>query len=112
MKHFWDAEEIAPRTLAPGITAKIAWGEKAMLSLITLEPDSAVPPHTHPHEQIGILMSGAMELTIDGETRRLSGNELYLVPGGVLHSAKAGPGGALAVEAFSPPREEYKSPAG
>jgi len=110
MKSFWNPEEAVSRTLVPGITAKIAWGEKVMLSLITLGPNSEVPPHSHPHEQIGILMSGTMELTIAGETRHLSGNEMYLAPGGVTHSAKAGPGGALAVEAFSPPREEYKNP--
>ena len=110
MKHFWNPEEIDPRTLASGITTKLAWGEKLMLSLVTLEPDAAVPPHAHPHEQMGMLVSGAMELTIAGETRRLSGNEIYLMPGGVPHSAKAGPGGAVALEAFSPPREEYKKP--
>ncbi|MBS1245340.1 MAG: hypothetical protein H6R41_1877 [Deltaproteobacteria bacterium] len=49
-----------------------------------------------------------MEFTIAGETRVLSGNEMYLVPGGVPHAAKAGPGGALALDAFSPPREEYR----
>ncbi len=112
MTRFWNPEEIGPRTLAPGITTKLAWGEKLMLSLVTLEPDAAVPPHTHPHEQMGMLVSGAMELTIGDETRRLAGNEIYLMPGGVPHSAKAGPGGAVALEAFSPPREEYKSPAG
>jgi quercetin dioxygenase-like cupin family protein len=49
-----------------------------------------------------------MEFTVAGETRRLSGNEMYLVPGGVPHAAKAGPGGAVALDAFSPPREEYR----
>jgi len=34
---------------------------------------------------------------------------MYFVPGGVPHAAKAGPGGAVALDAFSPPREEYKS---
>ena len=55
-----------------------------------------------------MMVSGTMEFTIGGETRLFSGNELYLVPGGVPHGAKAGPGGALALDAFSPPREEYR----
>jgi quercetin dioxygenase-like cupin family protein len=49
-----------------------------------------------------------MELTIAGETRILSANEMYLVPGGVPHSAKGGRNGAVALDAFSPPREEYR----
>jgi len=108
MELFWNPEELSPRTLAPGITTKLAWGEKLMFSLVTLQPDAAVPPHSHPHEQMGMLVSGELELTVAGETRRLTGNEFYLMPGGVPHSAKAGPGGAIAIEAFSPPREEYK----
>ena len=76
-----------------------------MLSLVTLAPDAVVPTHSHPHEQMGVMVSGTMEFTIEGETRVLSGNEMYFVPGGVPHAAKAGPGGAVALDAFSPPRE-------
>lgn len=108
MHGFRKPEEIAPRTLAPGVTAKIASGEKMMFSLVTLAPDAIVPAHSHPHEQMGMMVSGTMEFTIEGETRRLGPNEMYLVPGGVPHAAKAGPGGAVALDAFSPPREEYR----
>ena len=105
---FWNPEKIAPKVLAPGVTAKIASGEKMMLSLVTLAPDAVVPTHSHPHEQMGMLVSGTMEFTIEGEARVLSGSEMYFVPGGVPHAAKAGPGGAVALDAFSPPREEYR----
>lgn len=96
------------RTLAPGVTATIAWGEKLMLSLVTLEPGAVVAPHSHVHEQMGLMVSGTMELTIGEQTRILSPNEMYVVPGGVPHSAKGGPEGAIALDAFSPPREEYR----
>ena len=108
MHSYWNPEGIAPRTLAPGVTAKIATGEKMMFSLVTLAPNAVVPTHSHPHEQMGMLVSGTMEFTIEGETRGLSGSEIYLVPGGVPHAAKAGSGGAVALDAFSPPREEYR----
>lgn len=108
MTGFWNPEEIMPRVLAKGVTAKIASGEKLMFSLVTLAPDAVVPTHSHPHEQMGMMVSGTMEFTIAGETRVVSGNGMYLVPGGVPHAAKAGPGGAVALDAFSPPREEYR----
>jgi mannose-6-phosphate isomerase-like protein (cupin superfamily) len=57
---------------------------------------------------MGIMMSGDMELTVAGETRRLSANDIYLVPGRVLHKVVTGPRGAVALDAFSPPREEYR----
>jgi quercetin dioxygenase-like cupin family protein len=96
------------RELAPGVTARIVSGEKIMFSLVTLAPDAVVPRHSHPHEQMGMVMSGTLTLTVAGETRTLSGSEIYLVPGGDPHEAAAGPEGAVALEAFSPPREEYR----
>ena len=108
MPGFRKPEDLAPRTLAPGVTARIVSGEKLMFSLVALDPGAVVPTHSHPHEQLGMMVSGTMEFTIAGETRTLSGNEMYVVPGGVPHAAKAGPGGAVAQDAFAPPREEYK----
>ncbi|MGA7105450.1 MAG: cupin domain-containing protein [Candidatus Deferrimicrobiaceae bacterium] len=108
MHHFWKPEDIPPRELAPGVIAKIASGEKAMLSLVTLAPHAVVPEHAHPHEQMGMMVSGTLELTIAGEARTLSGNAIFLVPGGVSHKAVAGPQGAMVLEAFSPPREEFR----
>lgn len=108
MNPFLDPGRTASRTLAAGVTAQIAWGEKLMLSRVALEPGAVVGMHSHPHEQMGILLSGSMELTVGEETRLLSPNEMYLVPGGVPHSAKGGPEGAVALDAFSPPRAEYR----
>ena len=108
MNRFWNPENIAPKVLAPGVTAKIASGEKLMLSLVTLAPGAVVPTHSHPHEQMGMIVSGTLEFTIAGETRVLAGSGMVFVPGGVPHAAKGGPGGALALDAFSPPREEFR----
>lgn len=104
----WRPDELAPRELAPGVSARIAWGRNVMFSLVTLSPGAVVPEHAHPHEQMGMMVSGAMELTVAGKTRLLSGNDMYLVPGGTRHAASAGPRGATVLDAFSPPREEYK----
>lgn len=108
MHRFWKPASLDPRQLAPGVVAKIASGERIMFSLVTLAPNAVVPEHSHPHEQMGMMVSGTMKLSVAGETRTLSGNEIYLVPGGVPHSAAAGPEGAVALDAFSPPREEYR----
>src|SRR5512134_1489468 len=62
MTGFWKPEEMASRELCPGVTAKVAWGEKLMFSLVTLAPDAVVPEHAHPHEQMGMLVSGTMTL--------------------------------------------------
>ena len=60
MERFWKPEGISPRELVPGVTAKIASGERIMLSLVTLAPNAVVSEHSHPHEQMGMMVSGTM----------------------------------------------------
>ena len=38
--------------------------------------------HTRPYETVGYVLSGTVELTVDGETTSLSAGDSYLVPGG------------------------------
>ncbi|MBE0602112.1 MAG: cupin domain-containing protein [Deltaproteobacteria bacterium] len=104
----WNCGNLPTKTIAPGISAKVVWGDKIMLSLVTMDPDAVVPTHHHPHEQMGFVVSGTLELAIADQISPLSGNSMFLVPGMTLHASKAGPLGAVVLEAFSPPREEYK----
>ena len=48
----------SPLTLANGVSAQALFGEGAMLSLVELEPDALVPLHSHPHEQLGVVLRG------------------------------------------------------
>jgi quercetin dioxygenase-like cupin family protein len=96
------------KTLAPGIDLRVAWGEKIMLSCVDLAPGGVVPSHSHPHEQGGICLEGAMEFTIGAETRIVRQGESWMIPGGVTHAVRALEQGAKALDIFSPPREDYK----
>ena len=79
-----------------------------MLSRVMLEPNSVVPMHSHPHEQAGIIVEGALEFTIGEETRIYTVGEMYIIPGNVAHSVRTGNQPAVALDIFSPVREEYK----
>ena len=105
---FVQFQSILPKILAPGISLRVAWGERVMLSLVELQAGGVVPPHAHPHEQGGICLEGAMEFTVGKETRIVRQGEGWLIPGGVTHSVRALEGGAKALDIFSPPREDYK----
>jgi quercetin dioxygenase-like cupin family protein len=88
--HFYDPQTRTPKELAPGILARTFWGQKMLMAVVELEANSVVPQHSHPHEQVGILLEGEMELTIQGETRQLKAGEVYIIPGDVEHSARVG----------------------
>lgn len=92
-----------------GVTIRTIHGEKIMMSYVCLQPHSTVAEHCHPHEQMGMVLEGTFELTIDGESRTLKKGDTYLIPSNVKHSAKAYDKTAIALDIFSPPREDYIS---
>jgi len=108
MSYFHDSSQLKRKTLADGVTLRTMWGDKLMMSLVEMAPHSVVPLHSHPHEQAGMVMQGEFDMTIGGETRRLKVGDSYVIPGGVEHSVDCLEGWALALDIFSPPREEYK----
>ncbi len=108
MTYFYDSSEVKRKELAPGVMIRAMWGDKVMMSVIESAPHAVVPLHTHPHEQAGIVLQGEFDMTIGGETRRMRPGDAYVIPGGVEHGIEGLEGWALALDIFSPPREEYK----
>ena len=104
---FYDPKALKRKRIAPGAHIQMIWGDKVMMVYITLEPGAEVPLHTHPHEQAGMCLEGEFELTIGGEARMVKEGDAYLVPSGVEHRAVATAGRALALDIFSPPREDF-----
>ena len=94
--------------LADGVIAKPLFGHGAMLNLVELEPNATVARHSHPHEQLGVVLRGSMTLVVDGTDHPLEQMDGYTLPGGVEHQGIAGPEGALVLDVFQPVREDYR----
>lgn len=108
MSYFATAAECARHTIFPGVNISTLAGEQMMLSLVDFEPHAIVQPHSHPHEQMGMLLEGELTFTIGGETRTLHPGEMWRIPGGVVHSAVAGDRPVKALDFFHPVREDYR----
>ena len=108
MEFFYDPEEREEKELVPGIRARVFWAEKMMTSVVVLDPAAVLPEHEHPHEQHGVVLEGSMTMTIGGERRVVKQGDVYVIPGGVRHSAVNGPDISRVVDIFAPIREEYK----
>ncbi len=76
---------------------------------VELAKGSSLPSHSHPHEQIGFVISGRPRFNVAGETMLLNGGDGYSIPGGVLHSVDMVAEDSVVVDIFSPLREEYLS---
>jgi quercetin dioxygenase-like cupin family protein len=100
-------DDVRAFELAAGVTGRPLFGSGAMLNLIDFEAGATVPAHSHPHEQLGIVLRGMQALVIDGEAHELGPMQGYVIPGGVEHSAYCGPEGATVIDVFQPVREDY-----
>jgi quercetin dioxygenase-like cupin family protein len=100
--------ELRAFELAAGVDGRPLFGEGAMINLIVFEPGAVVPLHSHPHEQLGIVLRGTQILEIGGVDHPLGPMEGYVLPGGVEHAARCGPEGATVVDVFQPVREDYR----
>jgi len=102
--------EATPVEMLPGIVRRtLSEGAHTMLCELHLKAGSVVPAHTHPHEQTGYLASGRFRFRLGDRWEELGPGDSWCVPGGVVHEVHVLED-AVAVDIFSPPREEYRDP--
>ena len=90
-----------------GIKLKtLAYGSKTLLAEFRLEKGSQLPRHAHPHEQTGYLVSGRIRLSIGEASFEAEPGDSWCIPGNVEHQAEILEN-SVAVEVFSPVREDY-----
>ena len=105
----WATKDELPK-IAPiaGLTMQSVTGGKLMANWVTIEPHRVVPRHQHPHEQLGIMLDGALEMTIGDETHLLRAGDAYTIPPNFPHSARTLAEGCVVLDIFTPPREDYR----
>jgi quercetin dioxygenase-like cupin family protein len=109
---FVSFDRVSGFRMAQGVTGRALFGEGAMLNLVELEPGAIVARHSHPHEQLGVVLRGSMTLVVAGADHLLEEMDGYTLPPGVEHEGIAGPEGALVLDVFRPVREDYRKAAG
>ena len=105
--YFLPAGSGSRHVIFPGVEIHTTAGKNLMLSVVRFEPRSVVAEHSHPHEQMGILLEGRLEFTIGTVIRLLAPGDIWRIPGGVVHSVRALDGPVLALDVFHPIREDY-----
>jgi quercetin dioxygenase-like cupin family protein len=105
---FFTVEELPSVEMLPGIVRRAVYLEHVMVTFFDFAPRSVVPEHSHPHEQITYVVQGAMEFHLGGETRVLRAGDGVCCPPDVEHSAVVLDEPTVALDAWYPPREEYK----
>ena len=82
-------------------------GERLTLAVVELAPNAVVPEHRHEHEQLGMVIQGEVDFTLDGETRHLGPGGTWRILSNLPHNVNAGPDGAVVLDIFSPTRDDW-----
>ncbi|MEM6766211.1 MAG: cupin domain-containing protein [Bacteroidota bacterium] len=104
---FTHLSKLPEKEILPGFLAKMIHTEKLTLTHVSIEEGAILPLHSHEPEQITILLSGKLEMTLDGEIKVLEAGDFAIIPSGVAHSGKALTS-CIAVDIFHPVREDFK----
>jgi quercetin dioxygenase-like cupin family protein len=104
---FFHDDDMPMREFLKGAHVRFIHSDHMTFSEWRFEPDTDLPEHTHPHEQITKVISGIFELTVDSEIIRLHDGSAVIVPPNAVHSGKAITQCHM-VDAFYPVREDYR----
>ena len=102
-------QDILPKEVVPGINGHYAHGENLTFGYLKIKAGAIVPEHHHIHEQITYILEGELDMIIGGEFCPLKAGMYHIIPSHTPHSAIAKVD-CIAIDVFSPIREDYKSP--
>ena len=105
---FPESSEFSRHRIFPGVTVRTCAAERMMMSLAEFEPNAVVEEHSHPHEQVGMVLKGRAVFFIGGEQRTLGPGDIFRIPGGVPHRVVALDEPVQALDIFYPIREDYR----
>lgn len=103
-------EDLPQDSPAPQVRRRRIMGEKAMISELVIEKGGSAPIHHHDNEQIIMLVSGKLLVTVgdaEGGGERevvLEGGDVMVLPANLPHGAQALED-CRVIDIFSPPSE-------
>ena len=104
---FAKLDGLPERQMLPGVYLRILAGDALMFSIVRFDPNATVPTHQHPHEQMGFVLDGEMDLWVADERRHLARGDMYTIPSDVPHGAATQDATCVVVDVFHPLRDEY-----
>ncbi len=105
---FFESWADVPETHVGNMDRKIFTGKNVMLVRNSIEPRAVVQNHSHPHEQMIIVVSGECDVTSGGETKHFCSGAIISIPSNEEHSVVNTKDERLvAIDIFSPIREDF-----
>jgi quercetin dioxygenase-like cupin family protein len=102
-----DWDKIEKQTVAEGITRQMVVGKNIMVCRFTFDPFVVTDEHTHPHEQVTLVVKGKVKFTVSGQERIVSPGDVLHFPSNNRHGATMLDEEVVLIDIFSPIREDF-----
>lgn len=102
-----DWTKIPVEQTAPGIERQMVVGQNVMLCRFRFQPFVVTAEHSHPHEQMTLVVQGKVKFTVSGEEHILSAGDVLHFPPHNRHGATMLDEEVILIDIFSPVREDF-----
>ena len=101
---FVHLDDLDPLRVIAGLEFRPVTTDTVMTNFVSFEPNVPTPMHHHVEQQIAIVLSGQLTLTVGDETKAMHAGDCVVIPPNVRHGGLSGPEGCEVLDVFSPPR--------
>lgn len=106
----YNLRDVPPVREGPGFTQTVFRGLDQMVGLTVIGPEKEdSEPHSHPYEQVNVLVEGELDFVVGGERLSLAQYDALEIPPGVEHASRAVSEEKAVLFAFWPLREDRLS---
>ena len=102
-----ELDQLPVREIFPGLRARLVHTDRVTHSWVDVDAGASFPEHQHPHEQVVNVLSGELELVVEGEVHRLRGGMSCVIAPNARHSGR-GITACRVLDTFAPARDDYR----
>lgn len=108
-RHVARPEALPVTELVRGSHSRLLFGRNSLVSFLTMSAGSVFELHSHPEEQIMIVLEGYCDEVIGGSLYRVEAGDVIWLPSNIPHGAFVGEVDCRVVDLFSPARADYRA---
>jgi quercetin dioxygenase-like cupin family protein len=102
-----ELRKIAPREVFSGFIGRFIHTDNMTFAYWEIKKGSALPEHSHLHEQVVNMLEGEFEITLEGKATKLSPGMILPISSHAKHAGRAITDCKI-LDVFYPIREDYK----
>lgn len=101
-------EQVPDEQVKEGVSRRTISTDRIMVVRYVYAPGSTFPVHSHPEEQIVLVLEGKLVFRTDGGELPMEAGSILAIPGGVPHEAWVeGSETVVSINIFNPPKKEF-----